>query len=626
MTSVSLWFSVCYLFTLHILQAVSDPRSIYETRLASHRAEASTLRARERTISIARIVFFAIAVIIAIAHFSGWIVVPIVGFIALMVAHDRTITRRRRSEAATRFCERGVERLTGQWQGKGVSGASYADEHHPFAADLDLFGKGSLYEWLCIAATSAGRATLADWLLHPGQVKGAEVDERQKAVEELRGLIELREEIAIVAAEVAHDVEEAKLDEWSRAETLLAGRGERIAAIVITALTTAAFILGVPSLVTRFVNVTNPGAMPQISLLWSLPLLVMSVVVSLFARRMSARVVQVVGAVERREPALALLAGLLAVLERQTFTSSRLVALRGRLERNGVIASGQIERLRKLVALLDARRNQFFAPLALLLLWSTHIAFAIERWRVESGAEIVAWIEAIGEIEALLSLASFAFEHPSFVMPEIVEGDALFDGDAVGHPLIPDDRRVANDVSIGGELRLLIVSGSNMSGKSTLLRSIGVNTLLALAGAPVCASRLRVSPMAVGASISLNDSLQEGASRFYAEILRIRDILRMPPPLLFLLDEVLGGTNSHDRRIGAAAIVRSLAARGAIGLATTHDLALAQIADELAPRAANVHFEDHIEDGRVIFDYKKRPGVVTKSNALELMRAVGIEV
>jgi hypothetical protein len=625
---------------------VSDPRSTYESRLTTHREEATSLRARERTISIARIVIFAIAVIIAIAHFSGWIAIPIVGFIALMVAHDRTITRRRRAEAAARFCERGIERLTGEWPGKGVAGAGYADEHHPFAADLDLFGKGSLYEWLCVAATSAGRATLANWLLHPGKATAAEVDERQEAVGELRELIELREEIAIAAAEVAHDVEEAKLDEWSRAESAFRRRsdsqsdgsssrtgesdlrksGEHAAAILITSLTTIALILGVPSLVSRFVNATNPGAMPQFSPLWSLPLLVMIVVVSFFARSMSARVAQVVGAVERREPALALLAGLLAVLERQSFTSPRLVALRGRLERNGVTASRQIERLRKLVALLDARRNQFFAPLALILLWSAHIAFAIERWRVESGAEIVGWIESIGEMEALLSLASFAFEHPTFVMPEIVEGDALFDGDAVGHPLIPDERRVANDVRIGDELRLLIVSGSNMSGKSTLLRAIGVNTLLALAGAPVCAERLRVSPMAVGASISLNDSLQEGASRFYAEILRIRDILRMPPPLLFLLDEVLGGTNSHDRRIGAAAIVRSLVARGAIGLATTHDLALAQIADELTPSAANVHFEDRIEDGRVIFDYKKRPGVVTKSNALELMRAVGIEV
>jgi len=193
---------------------------------------------------------------------------------------------------------------------------------------------------------------------------------------------------------------------------------------------------------------------------------------------------------------------------------------------------------------------------------------------MESGSEIVAWIDALGEIEALLSLASFAFEHPTFVMPDVADGDAIFDAEALGHPLIADDRRIANDVRIGGELRLLIVSGSNMSGKSTLLRSIGINAVLALAGAPVCATHLRISAMAVGASISLNDSLQEGASRFYAEILRIRDILRMTPPLLFLLDEVLGGTNSHDRRIGAQAIVRSLVARGAIGLATTHDLEL----------------------------------------------------
>jgi hypothetical protein len=424
---------------------------------------------------------------------------------------------------------------------------------------------------------------------------------------------------------VAGEVEEAKLDEWSCGSTLL-GRGERIAAIVITALTVVAFCIGLPALVSRFVNATNPGTMTPHSPLESLPLLVMIVVVAFFGRRLSWRVAGVIGAVERREPALALLAGLLAVLERQSFAAPRLIALRGALERDGVPASRQIERLRRLVALLDARRNQFFAPFALLFLWSVHIAFAIERWRAESGREIVAWISAIGELEALLSLSSFAFEHPAFAMPEIIGGDALFDGDAVGHPLIPDDRRVPNDVRIGGELRLLIVSGSNMSGKSTLLRAIGVNTILALAGAPVCALRLRVSPMAVGASISLNDSLQEGASRFYAEILRIRDILRTPPPLLFLLDEVLGGTNSHDRRIGAEAIIRSLVTRGAIGLATTHDLALAQIAEELAPRGANVHFEDRVEDGRVTFDYHMRPGVVTKSNALELMRAVGIEV
>jgi hypothetical protein len=576
--------------------------------------------------SVARIVLFIAVVVVALVHVShAWIAVPVLGFIALVIAHDRVIRRRRRADAAARFCERGLERLNGEWRGKGFDGAGFAGEHHLFAADLDLFGQGSIYELLCIAATAAGRATLARWLLHPGDVNAAEVRERQVAVGELRERVELREEIFVVAAEVASEVEEAKLDEWSQGAAVL-GRGERIAAIVITALSVIASAIGIPALVARFVNLTNPGTMAAHSPWESVPFFVMIVVVGLFARRLSARVAVITGAVERREPALALLAGLLAVLERQSFTAPRLIALRGTLERGGVPASRQIERLRKLVSLLDAQRNQFFMPFAKLLLWTTNIAFAIERWRTESGAEIVGWISTIAEMEALLSLSSFAFEHPAFVMPEIIEGNALFDGDAVGHPLIPDERRVANDVRIGGELRLLIVSGSNMSGKSTLLRAIGVNTLLALTGAPVCASRLRVSPMSVGASISLNDSLQEGASRFYAEILRIRDILHTPPPLLFLLDEVLGGTNSHDRRIGAEAIIRGLVTRGAIGLATTHDLALAQIADELTPRAANVHFEDHVENGEVMFDYRMRPGVVTKSNALELMRAVGIEV
>ena len=604
---------------------MSDPRSIYDQRLANRRSEAASLRANERAVSIARIVCFLGIIAIAVLHFSVWMVIPIIGFVVLIVAHDRLIRRRRRAEAAARFCERGVERVSGTWQGKGFDGSNFETEHHPFAADLDVFGKGSLYELLCIATTAAGRSTLARWLLDPGAVNAAEVRERQGAVDELRDRIDLREEIFVITAEIAREVEEAQLDDWSREPALL-GRGERMASIVVTVCAVAAFAIGIPSLLSRLVNATNPGAMPAYSPLASLPLILMIIVVGIFARQMAERVAKVVSAVERCEPALALLAGLLSVMERQTFATPRLIALRAALQRNGVAASKQIERLRKRVALLDARRNQFFAPFALLFLWTTNIAFAIERWRLESGAEIVQWISTIAELEALLSLSSFAFEHPTFVMPEVTDGDALFDGDAVAHPLIPDDRRVANDIRIGGDLRLLIVSGSNMSGKSTLLRAIGVNTILALAGAPVCATRLRVTPMSVGASISLNDSLSEGASRFYAEILRIRDILCMPPPLLFLLDEVLGGTNSHDRRIGAAAIVRGLVARGAIGLATTHDLALAQIADEMAPRAANVHFEDHLENGAVMFDYRMRPGVVTKSNALELMRAVGIEV
>jgi DNA mismatch repair ATPase MutS len=226
-------------------------------------------------------------------------------------------------------------------------------------------------------------------------------------------------------------------------------------------------------------------------------------------------------------------------------------------------------------------------------------------------------------------MAAYAYENPADPFPEVVAGEACFDGEGLGHPLLPAGQFVRNDLRLDGELRVLVVSGSNMSGKSTFLRTVGINTVLALAGAPVRAKRLRLSPLAVGATLRIQDSLQEGRSRFFAEVLRVRqvvDLSRGPVPLLFLLDEIFAGTNSHDRGHGADALIRGLVAGGAIGLVTTHDLSLTHIADRLGPRGANVHFEDHFEEGAMKFDYRLRPGVVQHSNALELMRAVGLEV
>jgi DNA mismatch repair ATPase MutS len=270
-----------------------------------------------------------------------------------------------------------------------------------------------------------------------------------------------------------------------------------------------------------------------------------------------------------------------------------------------------------------------FAPLAWILLWPTQMAFAIEAWRKRTGPALGGWIAAGGEFEALCTLAGYSYEHPADPFPDVASGTPRFEAEALGPPLLPERRCVSNEVRLGLEEKLWIVSGSNMSGKSTLLRTIGTNAVLALAGAPVRARRLSLTPLAVGASIRIVDSLQAGSSRFYAEITHLRRIVDLasgPHPLLYLLDEILHGTNSHDRRIGAEAVVRALVERGAIGLVTTHDLALARIADDLAPRAANVHFEDHLENGKMTFDYRLRRGVVKKSNALELMRAVGLEV
>jgi hypothetical protein len=590
----------------------------YAERLERHRADIARLTARQRQISIARLA--AIGVALVTGYFAGvWVVVPILVFVALVMLHEPVIAARGRAGAAAAFCERGIARMSGGWRGRGDGGAEFADDHHPSSGDLDLFGDGSLFELVSIATTAAGRRRLADLFRAPR----GDARERQAAVDELRERLDLREELAVLAAEVRGDIESADLGAWSQAPSVLLSRGERIAGFVIAALNIAAVV---PAVI-AFLNATAPGLVNARGTM--VPFIAMLIVTIIFRRRVGERVGAAIGAVERSEAALALLAKLVSRLEQETFTSPRLVQLSAALRRDGEPASKQIERLRRLVALLDSARNQFFAPFAALMLWTYHVAYAIERWRANAGQSIVDWIDAVGELEALSSLASFAFEHPSFVTPEIVDGEARFEAMAIGHPLIDADRRVTNDVSLGGELRLLIISGSNMSGKSTMLRTIGINTVLALAGAPVCASSLRVAPMSVGASIRIHDSLQEGASRFYAEILRIRQVLELASsgtPLLFLLDEILHGTNSHDRRVGAEAIVRGLVERGAIGCVSTHDLTLAEVADALAPRAANVHFEDQFEEGKMRFDYRMRPGVVMRSNALALMRTIGIEV
>jgi DNA mismatch repair ATPase MutS len=255
--------------------------------------------------------------------------------------------------------------------------------------------------------------------------------------------------------------------------------------------------------------------------------------------------------------------------------------------------------------------------------------YAIERWRLRDGRQVRDWLDAVGRFEALCSLATFAYEHPEYSVPEVVVDGPMLESTGLAHPLIPSSRRVANDLVIGPKASLLLVSGSNMSGKSTLMRAVGVNVVLAFAGAPVCARGFRVSRLAVATAMRQGDSLQDGLSSFSAEIRRlqaIRELTRGPVPVLFLLDEILRGTNSHDRRVGAQAVIESLLAGGAIGLVSTHDLALAEIVDRLGSRGANVHFEDQIADGKVSFDYQLRPGVVPRGNGLVLLRLLGFEV
>lgn len=276
-------------------------------------------------------------------------------------------------------------------------------------------------------------------------------------------------------------------------------------------------------------------------------------------------------------------------------------------------------------------QNQFYAPIAFLLGLPVHAVHRVEKWRGRIGPHIAGWLEAVGQIEALSSIAGHAFERPDDPFPDISDPAAgpCFIAEDVGHPLIAAKECIRNDVRVDGEQQLIMVSGSNMSGKSTLMRTLGINAVLALSGSTVRAKSLRLTPLQIGTAMRVNDSLQQGASLFYQVISRIKSVVELAgsnPPLLFLLDEILQGTNSHDRRVGAEGIIHQLVRQGAIGLVTTHDMAITRIVDSLKGHAININFEDHLINGRMYFDYRIRPGVVEKSNALELMRMVGLEV
>lgn len=591
-----------------------SPLSEYQERLRTYRAAVERQSALARRIGNARLgvalagVFLFWLVFVHRGASPWWLPLPVAVFVYLMVRHDAALRAQRLAQRAVRWYEHALARLEGTWAGHGVSGAEFEPADHAYAASLDLFGRGSLFELLCTARTRGGEQTLAGWLL-----RGAaqdEVEARQAAVRELTPRLALREELALLGEDVRAAVHPEMVAGWGGSPPVGLTWWHQAVAVALPLLTLAS-------------GVTWLAGGPRI------PLLLAILLQTGFSFAVRPRVLRVMGELEEPARALGLIALLLGRLERESFAAPRLVALRQALEFGGTPPSAQVARLALLSGLLDLRRNQLFAPLAPVLLWGLNCSCAIERWRLRHGPRIADWLRVVGEMEALLALSGFAWEQPGLCYPQVADGAPLLDGEDLAHPLLPTARVVANSVRLDAARPLVVISGSNMSGKSTMLRTVGASVVLALAGAPVRAKRLVLTPLVVGASIRVTDSLQEGNSRFFAEITLLRRIVELTKgerPLLFLLDEVLSGTNSHDRRIGAAGVLQGLVRRGAIGLVTTHDLALTQIAEQVEPRGVNMHFEDHLEDGRMRFDYTIRPGVVAKSNALELMRSIGLEV
>lgn len=537
-----------------------------------------------------------------------WILLPVIAFVFVAAYHSRVLSARDLAQRGVAFYKNGLARIEDRWTGLGESGDRFSDPHHVYSGDLDLFGRGSLFELLSTSRTRMGEDTLAKWLLSPSPA--GEIAARHAAVLELRDQIDLREDFAILGEDARVGVHPEALLRWAEAPNGMKPQRLRWLAVgLVISVIAAAAIWWVYGLATFF--------------------LLILLLEGLLRYRLRKPLAAVLQGSDQAFRNLDLLAGVLTRIEQHSFTAPRLQALQRELTSHQITSSRAIARLRTIVDFIRARGNALTKPLDVPLMYTVQVGFAAERWRIAHGHAVQSWLNVIGEIEALLSLATYSYEHPDDPFPEFVDSEPCFDGTGIGHPLIPSAICIRNSVHLSKDRQVFLVSGSNMSGKSTLLRSIGVNAVLAMAGAPVRARRLRLTPLYVGASIRVNDSLQEGSSRFYAEITRLRklyDLANGQPTLLFLLDELLQGTNSHDRRIGAEGLIRGLLVRKAIGLVSTHDLALADIGSSLHGHLHNVHFQEEFTDGKMLFDYKLQEGLVTKTNGLALMRSIGLDV
>lgn len=590
----------------------------YRERLDARRAEAARLDERHATLAWTRLaLLFAGVAILAIGGRGAapWLAVPLLAFVPLLFVHARVLNRLDRARRAAAFYERGLARLADTWQGGGERGERFRSASHLYAEDLDLFGAGGLFELLVTTRTRGGEDMLADWLMRPAPPDV--IRARQAAVAELAPRLAFHEDVAVLGPELDASVRTTALRAWAVAPPELPQSWPRVVLPIVAGISTL--------LVVQWIWTGEPPP-------WLVPALALQGLLALRFRHAAHHVAHGLEAHERELRTLALL---MQRLEQEAVDAPLLQQLRHRMRATGRAPADEIRRLARLIDILSSGHNQIFAPLSALLLLGTQLAFAVERWRQRCGPAVPGWLDAVAEYEALAALATFSAEHPDYPFPEVMGGDAVYEAEALAHPLLPAQQAVANDVRLGGGApRLLLVSGSNMAGKSTLLRTVGLNAVLAQAGAPVRARRLRMTTLRLGATLRIQDSLQAGRSRFFAEITRISEIVALTNgttpesqgAVLFLLDELLSGTNSHDRLQGAAGILAGLLDRGAIGLATTHDLALAAMVDQLGGRAVNVHFEDRFDAGALTFDYRLRPGVVQSSNAIALMRAVGLEV
>ncbi len=530
-------------------------------------------------------------------------------FIWMITIHKRIKAQFTYWESLVHINENAIRRLEGKWLEFPNTGERFIDPEHRYSLDLNIFGHGSLFQYINATTSLVGEDRLAQMLSSPAGLP--EIEQRQQALKELSRRLDWRQHFQATGmldnGKKTGDLD--KLLAWAEERLLLTNKYVPLF-LIVPVVTLILAGLGYFHLIPIY--------------LWAFPLALQIVIVALTGTTAQQTFVKTGNTVNE----LKRYAALLTCIEPENFAAPLLNNLRKKLNRGGGAPSRQIKQLFTIVEMTNMRYSSLHPIINIGLLWDLQTLVKLQKWRSTSGRSLRAWVEVIAEFEALSSLAGLVQDHPGWAMPEITDAKPALKAVALGHPLIKEEMRVCNDVELPAPGTVLLITGSNMSGKSTLLRTVGINLVLACAGAPVCAGQFRCSLMDVYSSIHINDNLEKNISNFYAELLRIKlivDAAKTGKPMIFLIDEIFKGTNSKDRILGAQAVIRSLHELGAIGLVSTHDLELGRLENKI-PLIKNYHFTDKISGREITFDYRLKPGVSKSTNALALMKIIGLEL
>lgn len=593
---------------------------IFEERIAKFQAVSAELGKKADRIALLRLV-----VVVAVGLISwklaginpnyllGTIPLGVLGFGLVIRWHDRVLLKQDFIHILVRLNQEEIARLEGKLAGLD-DGAEFADPIHPYSADMDLFGHHSLFQLLGRIGTGFGRRELSHYLIQPASIP--EITGRQTAVTELAPLIDWRQELIATGQFMSPDAGSPEMvEEWIK-EPLKLPWGSVFEWISP----------GLPILFALNIALSSLGIIPAWSVLGQVILHI------LLNRKIGEIGEEVYGQTDRRARLIRAVGDLVARFEGRKWESEKLVSLQDRLKAGGLTASAEIGAFGKILSGLEYRLDGTgHFVLNTTLLWDAWWLTKLRKWKARHSGHIGDWFKVLGEVEALVGFAATAHARPDWTFPELSPEAFILKGEEVGHPLLPAGKAVSNPVDIEGKGQIWLITGSNMAGKSTYLRTLGVNVVLALCGAPVCAKSFRLSPMRMVSSMRTADSIEESTSSFYAELKRLRIVLETAQDgkgqVFFLLDEILKGTNSRDRHAGAMALVRQLHGLGASGLVSTHDLELAQLADELPKAVHNYSFHCEVSENATLdFDYRLREGVCTSMNATALMKTVGIVI